>query len=430
MIALFVILLVTVAWQCSVALRLRASLVYKAAGRRQLIVSAVTVAAMLLYIIPLPLAPAANGILHFWVVMIGAFCLVWGSLIAANIFSSVYYERGWMDERNRVLAGMLLLPIGLVMIEPKMRQARKKANAAPAKPLIESINELFDQQKEQWPLAKQNFDSLARVSYRTIDMGTYRVAVQCNPARKVSTTAKIDPASIAERPCFLCADNRPAEQQIIPWHDYDILVNPYPIFDPHLTIPARKHTPQQLGPHLGDMLALSKELPGWAVFYNGPKCGASAPDHFHFQAVKADRLPLVDDYQQLEKTEIMPGLYRMEDYGREVLCFEAVEPKLLAEALDTLYDKMHWDQDDDTEPMMNLICIRQPDRWLFFVMPRSQYRPWQYTAQEPDRHIMISPGTIEMAGVMIAPRQEDYDRLTADDIRDIYKQVSYHVDFV
>lgn len=428
MIALFVILLATVAWQCSVAIRLRASLVYKSAGRRLLIVSAVVVLAMVLYVVPLPLEPAANGILHFWTVMVGAFCLVWVALISANIFASVFYGQHWMDERNKMLVAMMILPWGIIVVEPRMKEAIAKSRIPAPRPLVESIEELFLEQRAKWPLAKKNFEDLGAVQYREVDMGHYRVGVQCNPARRISTTARIDPASIEARPCFLCAGNRPAEQQIIPWHDYDILVNPYPIFDPHLTIPAREHQPQQLMPHLRSMLALAAELPGWAVFYNGPKCGASAPDHFHFQAVRADRLPVYRDYRRVNRTEILPGLTAMNDYGREVLCFEAVDAALLEESLATLYEKMHYDDPADAEPMFNAICIREARCWLLFVMPRSTYRPAQYSAEE--NNIMISPGTIEMAGVMIAPRAEDYERLTADDIRDIYKQVTYHVDFL
>lgn len=147
-------------------------------------------------------------------------------------------------------------------------------------------------QRAEWPLAARNFDALDGVEVRSIAMPGMDIKVQFNPARIVSSGAKVDARSLAERPCFLCGKNRPAEQRGIDWRGYTVLVNPFPIFPRHLTIPAVGHTPQRIQGRVADMLALAAELPGYTVFYNGPRCGASAPDHMHFQAGNSDFLPI------------------------------------------------------------------------------------------------------------------------------------------
>ena len=154
--------------------------------------------------------------------------------------------------------------------------------------LQDQVNELFEQQLSVWEMARNNFEGLKTVQIREFDFDGFGVKVQFNPARMVSSGAKVDAKTIAQRKCFLCAANRPEVQRGIEWRDYDILINPFPIFPRHLTIPRREHVDQQLVPYISDMFDLARELPDFVVFYNGPKCGASAPDHMHFQAGKAN----------------------------------------------------------------------------------------------------------------------------------------------
>ena len=165
----------------------------------------------------------------------------------------------------------------------------------------DQVNELFEQQLSVWEMARNNFEGLKTVQIREFDFDGFGVKVQFNPARMVSSGAKVDAKTIAQRKCFLCAANRPEVQRGIEWRDYDILINPFPIFPRHLTIPRREHVDQQLVPYISDMFDLARELPDFVVFYNGPKCGASAPDHMHFQAGNADFLPLVGDYFNLKQ---------------------------------------------------------------------------------------------------------------------------------
>lgn len=289
------------------------------------------------------------------------------------------------------------------------------------------VNELFDQQLSVWEMARNNFEGLKTVQIREFDFDGFAVKVQFNPARMVSSGAKVDAKTIAERKCFLCAANRPEVQRGIEWRDYDILINPFPIFTRHLTIPRRKHVDQRLVPYIADMFDLARELTDFVVFYNGPKCGASAPDHMHFQAGNADFLPLVSDYfnlKQVGRTELVETAdtaetYLMKDYLRVVYCIESADAVALKEAFMKLYNS--WVVDADVEPMMNVVCLYREGKWYLFVIPRGAFRPWQYTA-EGDAQLLVSPATVEVSGLFITPVKEHFERITKEDVVDILTQ--------
>lgn len=289
------------------------------------------------------------------------------------------------------------------------------------------VNELFDQQLTVWEMARNNFEGLKTVQIREFDFDGFAVKVQFNPARMVSSGAKVDAKTIAERKCFLCAANRPEVQRGIEWRDYDILINPFPIFTRHLTIPRREHVDQRLVPYIADMFDLARELTDFVVFYNGPKCGASAPDHMHFQAGNADFLPLVSDYfnlKQVGRTELVETAdtaetYLMKDYLRVVYCIESADAVALKEAFMKLYNS--WVVDADVEPMMNVVCLYREGKWYLFVIPRGAFRPWQYTA-EGDKQLLVSPATVEVSGLFITPVKEHFERITKEDVVDILTQ--------
>ena len=301
------------------------------------------------------------------------------------------------------------------------------------------VNELFDQQLSVWEMARNNFEGLKTVQIREFDFDGFAVKVQFNPARMVSSGAKVDAKTIAERKCFLCAANRPEVQRGIEWRDYDILINPFPIFTRHLTIPRREHVDQRLVPYIADMFDLARELTDFVVFYNGPKCGASAPDHMHFQAGNADFLPLVSDYfnlKQVGRTELVETAdtaetYLMKDYLRVVYCIESADAVALKEAFMKLYNS--WVVDADVEPMMNVVCLYKQStvnsqqtadgKWYLFVIPRGAFRPWQYTA-EGDKQLLVSPATVEVSGLFITPVKEHFERITKEDVVDILTQCS------
>ena len=265
------------------------------------------------------------------------------------------------------------------------------------------------------------------VQIREFDFDGFAVKVQFNPARMGSSGAKVDAKTIAQRKCFLCAANRPEVQRGIEWRDYDILINPFPIFTRHLTIPRREHVDQQLVPYIYDMFDLARELPDFVVFYNGPKCGASAPDHMHFQAGNADFLPLVGDYfnlKQMGRTELVGAsdvaeTYIMKDYMRVVYCVESADADALKEAFMKLYNA--WVKEEEVEPMMNVVCLYRDGRWYLFVIPRGAFRPWQYTA-EGDKQLLVSPATVEVSGLFITPVKEHFERITKEDVVDILTQ--------
>ena len=295
--------------------------------------------------------------------------------------------------------------------------------------LQDQVNELFEQQLSVWEMARNNFEGLKTVQIREFDFDGFAVKVQFNPARMVSSGAKVDAKTIAQRKCFLCAANRPEVQRGIEWRDYDILINPFPIFTRHLTIPRREHVDQQLVPYISDMFDLARELPDFVVFYNGPKCGASAPDHMHFQAGNADFLPLVGDYFNLkqagriEKVENVEGAetYLLKDYLRVVYCVESTDTEALKEAFMKLYNS--WVKEEGVEPMMNVVCLYRDGKWYLFVIPRGAFRPWQYTA-EGDQQLLVSPATVEVSGLFITPVKEHFERITKEDVVDILEQCS------
>ena len=291
----------------------------------------------------------------------------------------------------------------------------------------EKVNELFEQQLSVWEMARNNFEGLKTVQIREFDFNGFAVKVQFNPARMVSSGAKVDAKTIAQRKCFLCAANRPEVQRGIEWRDYDILINPFPIFTRHLTIPRREHVDQRLVPYISDMFDLARELPDFVVFYNGPKCGASAPDHMHFQAGNAYFLPLVGDYfnlKQMGRIELVGAgdvaeTYIMKDYLRVVYCVESADADELKEAFMKLYNA--WVKEEEVEPMMNVVCLYRDGKWYLFVIPRGAFRPWQYTA-EGDKQLLVSPATVEVSGLFITPVKEHFERITKEDVVDILTQ--------
>ena len=291
----------------------------------------------------------------------------------------------------------------------------------------EKGNELFGQQLSVWEMARNNFEGLKTVQIREFDFDGFGVKVQFNPARMVSSGAKVDAKTIAQRKCFLCAANRPEVQRGIEWRDYDILINPFPIFTRHLTIPRREHVDQRLVAYISDMFDLARELPDFVVFYNGPKCGASAPDHMHFQAGNADFLPLVSDYFNLKakgkctKQCTIDGadVYTIDNYLRVVYCIESSDAEALRQAFMKLYNS--WVKEEAVEPMMNVVCLYRDGKWYLFVIPRGAFRPWQYTA-EGDKQLLVSPATVEVSGLFITPVKEHFERITKDDVVDILTQ--------
>ena len=280
-----------------------------------------------------------------------------------------------------------------------------------------SISRFFNRQLEMWEDARHRFRDLKHVEVRQL---SDQLKVQFNPARIVSTGAKIDKHTLGERPCFLCERNRPKEQMTKQIDDhFQLLVNPFPILPVHFTIPATKHQPQSIYRHYGEMhrlLSLHSEL---MVFYNGPKCGASAPDHLHFQAGTSGVLPLQTNWQRLSRN--LTDVISLNDDEKISVLRDFLVPAFVIisksedsdeELFHRLYRSMPM-RGDESEPMMNIIAWRKGDEFISVVIPREKHRPDAYFA-EGEAQMMVSPGALDMAGLIITPREEDFSKINFD----------------
>lgn len=250
--------------------------------------------------------------------------------------------------------------------------------------------------------------------------------VQFNPARIVSSGAKVDAKSIKERKCFLCPANLPAVQKGIPFEGhYNILVNPFPIFPRHLTVPETAHVAQRIAPRFGDMLDLARQLTDYTIFYNGPKCGASAPDHAHFQAGNKGFMPIEQDWRRQVAGKVadygQATLWWLNDAPRTTLVIESADRKTAIKLFDTVYHSLDIQPGED-EPMMNVLVMYEDNKWIVFVFPRAKHRPACYTA-EGDANLLSSPASVDLGGVFITPVEKDFIKITAEDIAQILGEV-------
>lgn len=313
--------------------------------------------------------------------------------------------------------------------------ARKKMNAGEG--FIKADDTLlrfFNRQLETWTLARRNYRDLHDVSTRGISDGGNNLALQFNPARIVSTGASISKESISHRPCFLCRANRPKEQMIKHLGDnFEMLVNPYPIMPVHFTIPMCAHQPQRILENYPEMHRLLARFPDLTVFYNGPQCGASAPDHMHFQAFTQGRLPLQAAWPRLQRDLVKVCSL---DNGDDISVISGwVCPAILVRSRSAengialfrrVYDALPVPE-DAPEPMMNIVAWMAGEVCHTVVFPRAKHRPDCYYADEEQasgHKILVSPGAIDMAGLIITPRKEDFDSLTARQACDILREVS------
>lgn len=279
--------------------------------------------------------------------------------------------------------------------------------------------QFFERQLSLWPEVAERYNQLREVQTRIVDVCGFPVVLQHNPARVRSTGAKVDAASIQHRPCFLCPQARPMEQLCEPaGYDYQLLVNPFPIFPHHFTLPHLRHQPQD-NLNLIEMGAIAASLPGMLTFFNGSKAGASAPDHLHLQAGDKEFLPIVKILEQ------NPGNLIMKTADEEIY-----------ECPDLPFHALHFVSDKITERIATWLDTLMPEHGLRNILiwkdasgrlhtlflPRRAHRPSCYFAEDG---FMVSPGAVDMAGVLILPRREDFDRLTRADILKIYDEVSY-----
>lgn len=294
------------------------------------------------------------------------------------------------------------------------------------KNITAEVESFIDRQLEEWPLAKGNFEALSGVKVKDLDVDGMHIKVQFNPARIVSSGAKVDKKTLAERRCFLCSTNRPAEQSGIEWGGrYEILVNPFPIFPRHLTIPDKSHTDQLIAGRFADMLRLAEQLDGYTVFYNGPRCGASAPDHMHFQAGNSDFLTIAEDVENAElKTVATDGESVLAVVDTLPLKFFVID-SADAESGERLFERLLKAMpvpEDEKEPMFNILAFKTPLGVRAVIVPRKRHRPSFY-GTEGDDTMLLSPASVDMGGVFITPLEKDFNRVDAEIIKRIYDEL-------
>jgi diadenosine tetraphosphate (Ap4A) HIT family hydrolase len=291
---------------------------------------------------------------------------------------------------------------------------------------------LFEIQKEHWSMLNAGFKSLDTVRSKSFQFDGYKIKAQFNAGRMTSTSAKVDPKSISERKCFLCVENLPAEQKGILYNDnYIILCNPFPIFPTHFTLTHKEHTPQRIIDTFSDMLDLSKDLSKhYSVIYNGPRCGASAPDHLHFQAGNKFFMTIDDEFHQI-KNEYGKVIYENDDLSfyaiddgvRKFVSIESLNKELVVNTFNKFY-KIYSDlMNEEQEPMINLVSFYEEEYgWRVIIFLRAKHRPAVFFAEDESK-MLVSPAAIDLGGVCVFPREEDFNRITKEMIADIFKEV-------
>ena len=292
--------------------------------------------------------------------------------------------------------------------------------------ISEKTETLFRSQLNDWAMLTQNYGELNNAMYKEIVFDGFTIRLQYNPGRTPSSTAKTDAAFIKERPCFLCSCNLPEAQRSVDYfRDYTILVNPYPIFQKHLTIACKQHSPQRIAGRIKDMLRMAVDLQGYVILYNGPQSGASAPDHLHFQAGTKGTLPIENDIRSFSGKKILKEdcdgvIFTMEQYVRKAIIFQSNNTGWLSGHFESLLSSI---QKND-EPKINLIASYDNNLWTLIIFPRTAHRPSLFY-EEGERQILFSPGTVDFGGLLIFPRKEDFDKINRDLIEKMFEELTW-----
>jgi ATP adenylyltransferase/5',5'''-P-1,P-4-tetraphosphate phosphorylase II len=323
-----------------------------------------------------------------------------------------------------------------------------------AKPLIDHAalhdfgsraQQLLLEQRQEWPMLRRDYASLPAVQTRTLDFesasnghlgSSFQITLQYNPARLISSAAKVDAKSVRERKCFLCTPNLPRDQRGLDFgREYVILCNPFPIFPEHFTIPHKEHRHQQIAGNLGIMLELARQMATrYTVFYNGPKCGASAPDHLHFQAGSKGFMPIDREYQSITRRQDPLcenrsfSVWTVENYLRRFVSIESNDPEMLAKAFAAVESSLQQlTGNREEEPLMNVLAGYTHGVWQVIVFPRARHRPSFYFA-EGDEKILLSPAAVEMGGLCAVPLQKDFRRLDRQHVIQAFEEVTLPAD--
>jgi ATP adenylyltransferase/5',5'''-P-1,P-4-tetraphosphate phosphorylase II len=291
---------------------------------------------------------------------------------------------------------------------------------------------LFELQKAQWQMLATGYKSLETVKLKSFQFDGFKIKAQFNAGRITSTSAKVDAKSISERKCFLCNENLPDDQKGILYNDkYIILCNPFPIFPEHFTLTYKNHEPQRIIDTFADMLDLSKDISKhYTVIYNGPRCGASAPDHLHFQAGNRFFMSIDDEFHQLknaygkmifENDDL--SFYAIDDGLRKFISIESLDKDLVLNTFNKFYKTYSKLMNEEQEPMINLVSFYEEEfGWRVIIFLRAKHRPAVFFAEDESK-MLVSPAAIDLGGVCVFPREEDFNRVTKEMIADIFKEV-------
>jgi hypothetical protein len=280
--------------------------------------------------------------------------------------------------------------------------------------MIRELDALFQRQARNWPQFARGVEGLARAQTRRVRIDWFDVFIRHIPHRVASTTAAVDRESVAKRPCFLCAANLPPEEEGLPFDDaFTIYCNPFPIVDRHLTIVHREHRPQRIANQFGRMLDLAAALTGYFVIYNGPECGASAPDHMHFQAGSRVLFPIERDTAGLSSITVPR-------YARNVLVFRGRDRCALIDKINCAIDLLMEMTGTMPEPMVNLAAFCENGEWVVYLFPRGKHRPRVFYTGE----LTVSPASIDLCGIFVVPLAPDFEKITAGAIAAIFREVT------
>jgi ribosomal protein S18 acetylase RimI-like enzyme len=290
--------------------------------------------------------------------------------------------------------------------------------------------ELLSEQKKTWQDLREGYDSLKDVKERDLHCRGFSLRLQYNPRRIKSSLAGVGEKNVKDRRCFLCLDHLPEGQRGILYRsEYLILSNPMPVFSSHFTISHLDHRPQAIEENIDTLFQLIADFgSGWMVLYNGPKCGASAPDHLHFQAAPSGQIPIDKEIREEKRLILIKQvddvlLYRVRDLGREVIILEGDDPMAMGGAFKGFLNALKKVLLSDEEPMMNIVGFHEERKWHLVIFPRRKHRPDAFS-REGDNRIVVSPGVIDMGGILITPVEKDFKRLDGASVESIYREVS------
>ena len=280
--------------------------------------------------------------------------------------------------------------------------------------MIHKLDELFKRQARTWPQLAKGIEGLARAQTRTVQIDWFKIFIRHIPHRVGSTTAAVDRESIMERACFLCAANLPAEEEGVEFGlDFKIYCNPFPIVDHHLTIAHKEHGLQHISNQFGTMLDLAAALPGYFTIYNGPECGASAPDHMHFQAGLRGSLPIEQD------TAGLTGI-TVPSYRRNVFLFRGRDRSALIDRMDRAIDLLAETTGKRPEPLVNIAVFHERGEWVAYLFPRGKHRPKVFYTGE----LTVSPAAMDLCGIFVLPLASDFKQITGDAVAAIFREVT------